>query len=73
MKKPGNRFAIAKMWIWRKKYLKKDLHIYLKIHSACANQAPDFFVRGTSIPNGLFQTINGLKRLMGYSKQVHQL
>ena len=27
--------------------------------SACANEPPGFSVRGTSTPNGLFQTING--------------
>ena len=30
--------------------------------SAIANQRPDFSVSGTSTPNGLFQTINGLKK-----------
>ena len=34
--------------------------------SACANQPPDFSVSGILSPNGLFQTMNGLKRLMGY-------
>ena len=34
--------------------------------SACANQASSFSVSGTTTPNGLFQTIKGLKRLMGY-------
>ena len=29
---------------------------------ACANQPPGFSVRGMSTPDGLFQTINGLKR-----------
>ena len=30
--------------------------------SAIANQRPDFSVSGTSTPNGLFQTINELKK-----------
>ena len=34
--------------------------------SACANQPSCFSVSGISTPNGLFQTINGLKRLMSY-------
>ena len=40
--------------------------------SACANQPAAFAVNGTSAPNWLFQTINGLKRLMGYSERLHQ-
>ena len=32
--------------------------------SACANKPPGFSVSGASNLNGLFQTINGLKRLM---------
>ena len=39
--------------------------------SACANQPPGLSVSGTLTPNGLFQTINGLKRSVGYSKQLH--
>ena len=34
--------------------------------SACANQPTGFSVNGSSTPNGLFQTINELKQLMGY-------
>ena len=30
--------------------------------SAFANEPPGFSVSGASTPNGLFQTINGLKR-----------
>ena len=41
--------------------------------SACANQATGFSLNGRSTLNGLFQTINQLKQLMGYSKQLHQL
>ena len=41
--------------------------------SACANQSTGFTVIGLSNPNGLFQAINGLKRLTGYSKRLHQL
>ena len=39
--------------------------------SACANQPPGFSVKGTSTPNGLFQTITGLKILIGYTKRLH--
>ena len=39
--------------------------------SACANQPLGFSLRGTSIPNELFQTINRLKRLVSYSKRLH--
>ena len=35
--------------------------------SACQNGSPGFSVSGASTPNGLFQTINGLKRLVSYS------
>ena len=41
--------------------------------SACANQATGFSVNESSTLNGLFQTINWLKQLMGYSKRLHQL
>ena len=36
-----------------------------------ANQPPGFSASGTSTSNGLFQPINGFKRLMGYSKWLH--
>ena len=39
--------------------------------SACAIQPPDFSVSGTMTPNGLFQTVNGSKRLVNYSNQFH--
>ena len=39
--------------------------------SACANEPPGFSLGGTSIPNELFQTIMGLKRLVSYSKRLH--
>ena len=39
--------------------------------SACENQPPGFSLSGTSIPNKLFQTITGLKRLLSYSKRLH--
>ena len=39
--------------------------------SACQNESPGFSVSGASTPNGLFQTINGLKRLVSYSKRLH--
>ena len=56
-----------------------DLHLYLKNYlgkfyvPVCANQPPGFSVRENSTPNGLFQTINGVKILMGYTKRIHQL
>ena len=39
--------------------------------SACANQSPGFSVSGTLTPNGLFQTMNKLKRLVSCSKRLH--
>ena len=39
--------------------------------SACANEPPGFSVSGASTLDGLFQTINRLKRLVGYSKRFH--
>ena len=54
----------------KKEILKKDLHLYLTSHSGTVfsfcfpNQPPGFSVSGTSTPNELFQTINGLKRLV---------
>ena len=52
-----------------------DLQLYLRFHSGivfsfCLDK-PGFSVSGTSTPNGLIQKINELKRLMGYSKQLH--
>ena len=60
-----------------KKKVKKGPASLLKISlwgssvSACANEAAGFSVSGASTPNGLFQTINGLKRLVSYSKWFH--
>ena len=79
MEKPDNSFAIVKMWKkhLKKKHFKKRICIFTEKFSlgqfsvpACANQPPGFSVRGTSTPNGLFQTI---KILMGYTKRLHQL
>ena len=39
--------------------------------SAYANEPPGFSVSGASTLNGLFQTINGLKRLVSYFKWLH--
>ena len=39
--------------------------------SAYPNQPPGFSLSGTLIPNELFQTITGLKRLVSYSKRLH--
>ena len=68
----------AKMWEKHlKKKVKKGPVSLLKISlwgssaSACANEPPGFFVNGAATPNGLFQTINGLKRLLNYSKRLH--
>ena len=60
-----------------KKKVKKGPASLLKISlwgssvSACANEAAGFSVSGASTPNELFQTINGLKRLVSYSKRLH--
>ena len=60
-----------------KKKVKKGPASLLKISlwgssvSACANESPGFSVREASTPNGLFQIINGLKRLVSYSKRFH--
>ena len=60
-----------------KKKVKKSLASLLKISvwgssvSACANQPTGFSLGGTSIPNELFQTINGLGRLVSYSKRLY--
>ena len=66
------------MW---EKHLKKKIRIgpaYLRkispwgsSASACANEPPGLSVSGASTPYGLFQTINGLKRLVSYSKRLH--
>ena len=65
----------------REKHLKKKVRkgpaSLLKISlwgssvSTCRNQPPGFSVSETSTPNGLLQTINGLKRLVSYSKRLH--
>ena len=77
---PGNWFAVAKMQeihLMKKETLRKEAASLLKISlwdfsvSACANQPLGFSVSGTSAPNGLFQTINGSKRLIGYSKHFY--
>ena len=83
MEKQGNWFAIVKMWkkhTNKVKILKKRICIFNQKFTlgqfpvpACANQPPGFSVSGTSTPNGLFQTINGLKILLGYTKRTHQL
>ena len=78
MKKPGNLFAAVKMWKKhpKEKNFKKRICIFTQIFTlgkfsvpASANQPPVFSLRGTSTPNGLFQTI---KMLIGYTKQLHQ-
>ena len=60
-----------------KKKVKKGPASLLKISgwgssvSACANQQPGFSLSRTSIPNKLFETITGLKRLVSHSKRLH--
>ena len=80
MEKPGNWFAIAKIWkeTSEEKKIKKTACIFTYDFtlgqfsvSAGANQAPGFSVHRASTPNGLFQTIIKLKRLMAYSKWLH--
>ena len=39
--------------------------------SPCENQPAGFSASGTSSPNGLTQTTNGLKRLITYSERLH--
>ena len=61
-----------------KKKVKKGPASLLKISiwgssvSASANESPGFSVSRASTPNGLFQIINGLKRLVSYSERIHQ-
>ena len=78
MEKPGNLFAAVKMWKKhpKEKKNKKRTCIFIQKFTlgkfsvpAWANHAPGFSVRGTSTPNGLFQTI---KKLMGYTKRLDQ-
>ena len=58
-----------------KKKVKKGPASLLKISlcgssvPACANESPGFSVSRVSTPNGLFQIINSLKRLVSYSKR----
>ena len=73
MEKPGNWFAIEKMWKKhpKKKVLSKES---ASLRSSCSRiQPPSFSVRRTSTPNGFLDTINWLKILMGYTKQLPQL
>ena len=77
MKKPGNLFAKVQMWKKHRKVKNFKKRIVTQKFTlgkfsvpAWANQPPGFSVRGTSTPNGLFQTI---KILMGYTKRLHQL
>ena len=64
-----------------KKYLQKKVRkgpaSLLKISlwgssvSTCGNESPGFTISRASTPNGLFQTIDELKRLVSYSKRFH--
>ena len=56
----------------KKKHFKKRICIFTEKFGqgqfsapACANQPPGFSVSGKSTPNGLFQTISGLKNING--------
>ena len=78
MEKPDNSFTVVKTWKkhLKKKHFKKRICIYTWKFSlgqfsvpACANQPRGFCVRGKSTPNGLFQTIGGLKNISG----LHQM
>ena len=80
MEKPSNWFATVKMC--KKKHPKekkneKTICIFTQKFTLgqfsvppWANQPPGFFIRGTSTPNGLLQTI---EILMVYTKWLHQL
>ena len=79
MEKPGNWFAIIKMWKKhpKEKEIKKIICVFTQKFTlgqcsvpAWGNQPPGFSIRGTSTLNGLFQTI---KILMSYTKRLHQL
>ena len=78
MEKPGNWSDTVTMWKKhpKGKNFKKRICIVTQKFTlgkfsvpAWANQPPGFSIRGTSTPNGLFQTI---KMLMGYTKRLHQ-
>ena len=84
MEKSSNWFAVSKKCDNNTGIREKIWETYLPLHlkydsgtvfssSACVNQPTSFSVTESSTPNGLFQTINWLKRLMGYSKRLHQL
>ena len=72
--------GLAKIWETHlKKKVRKGPPSLLKISlwgssvSACAKKSPGFSVSGASTPNGLFQTINGLKRLLSRLLQTAPL
>ena len=73
MEKPGNCFAIAKIW---EKHLEKMEILRKGLISLWDRfQFPlvrTWFLRKRNIDSKwLFQTLNELKRLMGYSKRLH--
>ena len=80
MEKPGNWFATVKNVKNKapeRKKIKKRISIFTEKFTVgqfsvpdWANQSLGFFVRGTSTPIGLFQTI---KILMSYTKRLHRL
>ena len=76
MEKPGNLTSKNKKKTPERKNFKKRICIFSQKFTlgkfsvlAWSNQLPGFSVRGTSTPNGLFQTI---KKLMGYTKRLDQ-
>ena len=77
MEKPVNLTSKNKKKTPERKNFKKRICIFSQKFTlgkfsvlAWSNQLPGFSVRGTSTPNGLFQTINGLKILMGHTKRL---
>ena len=72
IEKPGNWFAIAKMWekcLKKKNKLTNGPASLLKI--SLWNKLNIWFIRGTYVTNAFFQAVNELKRLTGYSKWLH--
>ena len=74
---PKKSWKYKQLWELRDYISKKGPASLLKISlwgsfaSACANESPDFSVSGAATPNGLFQKLSGLKRLVSYSKRLH--
>ena len=75
MVKPSNWSALSKMWekkhLKKKEISKKEPACLLEILLWGNFQLLLVQIDRLVFPNGLFQTINGLKRLMTYSKRLH--